>query len=142
MDASSGGTFTKQATVTNAGTNPTGYYDLKPFYASHSALTPIVSGTINTANSERYITTGTSLTVNALVGKYLTIGSEVRIITGNTADTIYIYGTFDNAYTSGSSFYVRDKEEVITYFGSSVTPVCYRWNGSGYSTVSIPSITE
>ncbi len=71
-----------------------------------------------TASTTRTLTTSTVLTPNALVGNFILINSgagagQVLLITGNTANTIYLEGTFDTVPTTSDTFGVYSASDAL-----------------------------
>lgn len=68
--------------------------------------TNIISSTITEYN-ERYVKTWTTLTKDNHIWQYIKIWNEIKYITSNTTDTIFIQWKFDEVYTTSTSFVIR-----------------------------------
>lgn len=82
-----------------------------------TSTTGAVSKTISQDSNPRYLhITGAGMTPNEHVGKLLKIGSEIKMINGNTEDIIYIQEKFQGSYASWTSLEIVEQVEAVYMF--------------------------
>lgn len=110
-------------------------YELLNFFTI--ADETILTTTVNKYN-ERYIKVNATMTVGDHVWKYIHLGNEYKLITTNTADTIYIEWVFDEVYAVSTSLTVKDKTNCLVYSRERSTCKIIYWKWSPHSLKGLP----